>query len=181
MSTFHFECDNLSDRTATVSTYFLAAFAMLYVVGESLPKTDFLTKIDRVIVISTVSLASTGFASVLTAKLHEDAPQVAELWNFRIEMTLMLAYMILNMIIFFPSWRRQRQIVQALSTGGETLNMEASSASNTYTAVSKSETPTRGTSLSQSADESHGNDEARPVALPTVTAGCDYFTVAQLQ
>eukprot|EP01043_Picozoa_sp_COSAG02_P000024 COSAG02_NODE_1_length_108762_cov_456.708287_24_plen_97_part_00 len=96
-------------------------------------------------------------------------------------MTLMLAYMILNMIIFFPSWRRQRQIIQALSTGGETLNMEASSASNTYTAVSKSETPTRGTSLSQSADESHGNDEARPVALPTVTAGCDYFTVAQLQ
>ena len=60
MSTFHFNTDNLSDRTATVSTYFLAAFAMLYVVGASLPKTDFLTKIDTVIVLTTLSLAFTG-------------------------------------------------------------------------------------------------------------------------
>ncbi len=29
-------------------TMFLAAFAVLYVVGESLPKTDFLTAIDQV-------------------------------------------------------------------------------------------------------------------------------------
>ena len=46
--TFEFEVDNLSDRNASVSTYFLAAFAMLYVVGAALPKVDFLTKIDQV-------------------------------------------------------------------------------------------------------------------------------------
>jgi len=45
MGTFHFDADNLSDRYSTVSAYFLAAFAMLYIVGEALPKTDFLTKI----------------------------------------------------------------------------------------------------------------------------------------
>ena len=45
MGTFHFDAVNLSDRYSTVSAYFLAAFAMLYIVGEALPKTDFLTKI----------------------------------------------------------------------------------------------------------------------------------------
>ena len=33
---------------AIAVAFFLAAFAMLYVVGGSLPKTDFLTKIDQV-------------------------------------------------------------------------------------------------------------------------------------
>ena len=46
--TFEFDVDDLSNRNGSVSTYFLAAFAMLYVVGEALPKTDFLTKIDKV-------------------------------------------------------------------------------------------------------------------------------------
>ena len=46
--TFEFDVDNIEARSGSVSTYFLAAFAMLYVVGEALPKTDFLTKIDKV-------------------------------------------------------------------------------------------------------------------------------------
>mmetsp|Transcript_6503 Transcript_6503/g.16448 ORF Transcript_6503/g.16448 Transcript_6503/m.16448 type:complete len:173 (+) Transcript_6503:477-995(+) len=46
--TFEFEVDNLGDRNSSVSTYFLAAFAMLYVVGESIPKTEYLNKIDQV-------------------------------------------------------------------------------------------------------------------------------------
>ena len=47
-TTFEFEVDDLENRNNTVLTTFLAAFAMLYVVGEALPKTDFLTKVDKV-------------------------------------------------------------------------------------------------------------------------------------
>lgn len=70
MTTFHFETNDLAARSGTVSTYFLAAFAMLYVVGESLPKTDFLTKIDTVIVLTTISLALTGLASLVITQIH---------------------------------------------------------------------------------------------------------------
>lgn len=45
LTSFHFDTDALDARSGTVATYFLAAFAMLYVVGDTLPKTDFLTKI----------------------------------------------------------------------------------------------------------------------------------------
>jgi hypothetical protein len=72
MSSVHFDTDNRDSRVGTVSTYFLAAFAMLYVVGAALPKTDFLTKIVTVIVMTTVSLAFTGIASLVLAKMTKE-------------------------------------------------------------------------------------------------------------
>ena len=45
-----------------VATYFLAAFAMLYVVGECLPTTGFMTKIDWVLISTTVSIVLFGVA-----------------------------------------------------------------------------------------------------------------------
>ena len=53
---FQFPVTDLENRTNVVATYFLAEAAMLYVVGESLPKTDFLTCIDQVIVLTMVTL-----------------------------------------------------------------------------------------------------------------------------
>eukprot|EP01047_Picozoa_sp_COSAG01_P019067 COSAG01_NODE_1050_length_11922_cov_8.014632_1_plen_310_part_00 len=41
-TTFWFKIDAFSDRISSGSTWFLATFAMLYVTGENLPKTDFL-------------------------------------------------------------------------------------------------------------------------------------------
>ena len=32
----------MEQRYNTIATYFLAAFSMMYVVGEAMPKTDFL-------------------------------------------------------------------------------------------------------------------------------------------
>jgi hypothetical protein len=49
-STFMFEVDELEQRVNVISTMFLAAFAVLYVVNELVPKTDFLTKIDKLII-----------------------------------------------------------------------------------------------------------------------------------
>eukprot|EP01050_Picozoa_sp_SAG11_P027007 SAG11_NODE_6676_length_1269_cov_1.089744_1_plen_210_part_00 len=108
MTTFHFETDNLSDRSSTVSTYFLAAFAMLYVVGAALPKTDFLTKIDSVIVLTTVSLAFTGVASLGIAKLHTDqGEEVAGTWNLGIEISILTIYLFSNLCIFMPPFITQ--------------------------------------------------------------------------
>jgi hypothetical protein len=95
MSAFHFETDNLEARVSTVSTYFLAAFAMLYVVEAALPKNDFFTKIDTVIVMTTVSLAFSGLASVGIAQLHEDAgADVAANWDLGIEISLFTLYVL---------------------------------------------------------------------------------------
>jgi hypothetical protein len=41
-SAFNFEPDEMEQRYNTIATYFLAAFSMMYVVGEAMPKTDFL-------------------------------------------------------------------------------------------------------------------------------------------
>jgi hypothetical protein len=46
-----------------VRTDFLAAFAMLYVIGKYLPKTDFLTLIDKVIIFTSAALAVSGLTS----------------------------------------------------------------------------------------------------------------------
>jgi len=43
---------------------------MLYVVGEALPKTDFLTRIDAVIVMTTVTLTFAGITSLALAEVH---------------------------------------------------------------------------------------------------------------
>lgn len=109
MTTFHFQTDDLASRSDTVSTYFLAAFAMLYVVGDALPKTDFLTKIDVIIVISTVSLALTGAVSLILVSVHEAFGQdVADWWNLRVELAMVGFYVLANLVVFVPAWLKRR-------------------------------------------------------------------------
>jgi hypothetical protein len=109
MSAFHFETDNLAARVSTVSTYFLAAFAMLYVVEAALPKNDFLTKIDTVIVMTTVSLAFSGLASVGIAQLHEDAgADVAANWDLGIKISLFTLYVLYHGARFLTHPRNKK-------------------------------------------------------------------------
>lgn len=62
---FLFHPRALSQRASTSATYFLAIFAMLYTLGEGLPKTDFLTTVDKIIVLTIVSLGVGGVSSTL--------------------------------------------------------------------------------------------------------------------
>jgi len=123
MSTFHFETDNLSDRNATISTYFLAAFAMLYVVGASLPKTNFLTKLDKVVVATTLSLAFTGIASLILFKIHNDSGQeIAERWNLILELALIATNVLLNIWLLIPPFLWQYSTVRQLRNYKSKIN-----------------------------------------------------------
>ena len=164
MSTFQLDTDSLPDRNSTVSTYFLAAFAMLYVVGEALPKTDFLTKIDVTIVISTISLALTGLFSMALAKLHKEiGEEVAERWNMIAGTSLSSFYVLANLVIFVPAWLKQRSAVAQLSTSYK----RASTAHAERTSDSEKNPMIVG-----------GVGETTPP--PTVREGHEYITLADL-
>jgi len=73
-ATFFLEVPDIGDRAGVVSTYFLAAFAMLYVVGSYLPTTDYLTKMDYVIISTTGLLAVMGLENMLAVALYRSFP-----------------------------------------------------------------------------------------------------------
>ena len=62
---YFFHPSEYESRVGTTATYFLAAFAMLFVIADLLPKTDFLTLIDRIIIFTTASLAAGGAISTI--------------------------------------------------------------------------------------------------------------------
>jgi len=116
-SMFEFDVLEFEQRSNTVSTYFLAAFAMLYVVGNSLPKTDFLTKIDKVIVLTLFSLLCTGISAVVMLRLGESNYDQAVRWSRYIEAFLGAFYIVANLWIFLPVMFRARNNIKKLKAG----------------------------------------------------------------
>ena len=112
-----FETDNLSDRIATTATFFLAAFAMLYVVGSALPKTDFLTRIDLVILLTTCSLAAIGLGSCVIAWLHAHlGPATATEVNLGLEIATLVVNLFGNLALLLPPRQKQRAAIAASRT-----------------------------------------------------------------
>eukprot|EP01043_Picozoa_sp_COSAG02_P003505 COSAG02_NODE_86_length_39084_cov_17.815724_5_plen_420_part_00 len=109
MGVFHFETDNMEARYGTVLTCYLAAFVMLPA------QADFLTKVDTMIVITTLVLAVEGGAALILAKIHKDKDkETAEFWNMVAELGLICMYVIANILIFVPAWVQQRRAVAQL-------------------------------------------------------------------
>ena len=168
MSTFHFDCDDFKGRNSTVSTYFLAAFAMLYVVGDSLPKVNFLTPIDAVIVLTTVTITLIGIISLVLSKVEADLGEdAAERWNLIAEVAIFLSYVIANLIIFVPPYLELRRAVAKLTpklTKGHTQQD-----GGTYSLFTNNPTVQEWPILTS---------QERP--LPTVKEGCTYMTLTAL-
>ncbi len=160
MTTFQFDTDNLEARLAQVSTHFIAAFAMLYVVGASLPKTDFLTKIDVVVVLTTVSLAFTGVASSILTTIHADSGEdVAKQWNLRTVVCLALVYVLSNIWIFAPPCVNQLRATRQLT------NFKRLPVAKVENGIASS-----------------GTDVMVEAQIPlTVEPGCDYFTLEDIK
>ena len=114
-TTFHYETDDLVERSALTSTYFLSAFAMLYVVGDSLPKTHFLTRVDKLIVSTIVTISLSGLLSRMIYSIHMSRDQAAaEKWNFWVETALAALYVSSNIYVFGPPWFLMRRSVSKL-------------------------------------------------------------------
>ena len=70
---------------------------MLYVVGEALPKTDFLTKIDKIIVLTTVSLVGGGLSSLVISLTHTQyGVKAATSLNTVTEVCLILVHILMR-------------------------------------------------------------------------------------
>mmetsp|Transcript_42702 Transcript_42702/g.109304 ORF Transcript_42702/g.109304 Transcript_42702/m.109304 type:complete len:492 (-) Transcript_42702:1095-2570(-) len=95
MSSFLFEVSELEARNSTSVTMFLATAALLYVVASLLPKTSFLTDIDKFVVNSLVIQFGIGVWSWVQARLlanyEEDVQEEAD--NYVLMVTF-VAYML---------------------------------------------------------------------------------------
>ena len=152
---------------------------MLYVVGASLPKTDFLTKIDTVIVLTTLSLAFTGLASLILAKVHKSAGQeAAERWNLILEVGLIVSYALANAVIFGPPCVVQWRAVTRLAGYKRPSSSRTDSSDSGYKRVSTAPgSHTDSSEMDLPPWKSLGVDSDLP---PTVQEGCDYITLEDL-
>jgi hypothetical protein len=112
---FHFDTEDLVNRSALTSSYFLAAFAMLYVVGDSLPKTHFLTRVDKLIVSTILTISMSGLLSRAIYSVHVGQGKVmAGKWNLRVEIILLVLYTVSNLRVFGPPWLKMRKNIAKL-------------------------------------------------------------------
>ena len=108
-ATFCFDTTNLSDRMSVVCTGFLSATATMYVLGDTLPKIDVLTRIDF-LVIGTLGMyiAIGGFSCYL--KVYQNYISNSDHLNWFAGMIFGSVYIVLNLITFVPVYlRRNRQ------------------------------------------------------------------------
>ena len=112
LSVFFFAPTEFASRMSISSTIFLAAFAVLYVVNEALPKTYFLTKID-VVIVATLSLifltaVETVAVSALARRDGERGRAFAERVDVYVGVASLASYVTLNLVVFVPAaWRKR--------------------------------------------------------------------------
>ena len=118
MTTFWLETDDLASRLSMSITGLLAGFALLFVVADALPKTDFLTAVDVVIMIATVSLGLSGVASCVLSSMHKHkGEELAAWWNHTCIIGLSAVFVLGNLACFLPSMQRKRKQVKMLEGG----------------------------------------------------------------
>ena len=107
----------LADRLNGAFTMFLAAFALLYVVGDHVPRVDFLTTIDRMIFITLFLLLWLGIESAavyygeerygLSLKVVRQIDTIAGLATF-------IGYLLLLVFIIVPARWRQTEAMRVI-------------------------------------------------------------------
>mmetsp|Transcript_68784 Transcript_68784/g.201446 ORF Transcript_68784/g.201446 Transcript_68784/m.201446 type:complete len:371 (+) Transcript_68784:56-1168(+) len=127
---FAMEVRDVADRLSAVITLFLASFAMLYVVEHHLPKTNFLTVVDKVIVMNSVLLVSVGCIIVFLIRVHNTAGEErADLLNLWSACTLGAIYFSSNAVILVPTCRRKRRRIEDIVGKGRKGQPQPSDAS----------------------------------------------------
>jgi hypothetical protein len=159
---FDYDTDDLVERSALTSAYFLAAFAMLYVVGEALPKTHFLTRVDKLIVSTIGTISLSGLLSRIMYHIHlAQGTAVAQEWNLWIETSLGVAYTLSNVLVFGPPWLSMRRRIAQLEHAEQAALLPKTGA----------EMPDPSSLMQQ---------EPRKQVLPLVPTGARYFSLQYL-
>lgn len=118
-SAFEFDSENVSDRQGTVATYFLSALAMLYVVGQYLPRADYLTQMDKVIGLTTMLNAVIGLEARLVAWIVRTySYELAESVDLWLEVVLAVGYPLGLLVLLAPPWYN-REVAKAALVGDE--------------------------------------------------------------
>jgi hypothetical protein len=106
LPTFLFEFHELEQRMALTATMFLATAATLYVVGQDLPKTEKLHKIDKLLLGTLGVIFATGSESICVFLLHKTNMTAAQQVEDIASVALPLLYASMNVVLFgWPSVR----------------------------------------------------------------------------
>jgi len=118
---FAIEVDEVADRLSAIITLFLASFAMLYVVEQHLPRMNFLTAIDKLIVMTTVLMVIVGCVVVLLLRISaQSGEKVANQWNEVAVIALSSCYVVGNLVLLVPPCWRMRQKLHNLRAQART-------------------------------------------------------------
>jgi hypothetical protein len=71
---FFYPLELIGERLAHIVTLFISAFALLFVISAELPKTEYQTAIDRVVLVVTSKLALTACLSVVIFQVYDNDP-----------------------------------------------------------------------------------------------------------
>ena len=105
---------SLTDRMANTFTMFLAAFALLYVVGDTVPPLDCLTTIDRVIFHTLLVLSWLGLESAIVYHLDEHGYAQA-VWLDHALAGVSIVYSLLGfLLLVLRAVRRQSSAVRCI-------------------------------------------------------------------
>ena len=113
---FVFPPIDFESRIGASSTFFLSTFAMLYVVGGALPKTDFLTKIDKLIVLTIITVVLSGMWCIpvfVLASRHNDT--AAQMFNNTFAVASIAIYIVTNITVLVPAMLKQSRAERVLS------------------------------------------------------------------
>ena len=108
--TFERGIDDIEGRNADVSTNFLSTFAMLYVLSTMLPTTDYLTRLDKFVVLTLMTIVATGVASsVLHSISATDSDRANDAGTF-VVFAFLGIYLLGVLVIFIPPVWRYRSL-----------------------------------------------------------------------
>ena len=112
----------MADRINGAFTMFLAAFALMYVVSENVPRLDFLTCIDMVIYLTIMCLLSLAIESAVVYLIHEHySEQLARKLDIGLGVGIACTYLMAVGVIILRGVSDQRAAVRRLDAeGGDT-------------------------------------------------------------
>ena len=116
---FAIPVEDLSDRLAHTVSLYLSSLALLFIVGEELPKTKYRTVIDSVIAVTNGFLVSTCIESVICQEFASSNPGNVRWFNFLAGLIYGMCFVAYKFVMFRPLLAKRKEAVKAARTAAE--------------------------------------------------------------